>query len=228
MHKLYLNIFTFFLVLFLSGCGTGGVGGGNGSDDVQYAALGASDATGIGASPLSNGYVYLIKDGIENAGKSTNLMNYGVPDIQIGGIVDVELKLLDLGHKPNLVTLFTGTNDIIEGDSSSSFDKNLESILNHLQKIENVKIFIADLPDLTKLPRFKKEPDGNVTSTRIQEFNNVIHNQAGAFNAVLIKLSDEKPDDSLISNDGFHPNNGGYRRIADLFLQEILPVIITN
>jgi hypothetical protein len=56
---------------------------------VQYAALGASDATGIGASPLRNGYVYLIKRGIEDAGQSTNLMNYGVPDIEIGGILSL-------------------------------------------------------------------------------------------------------------------------------------------
>ena len=40
-------------------------------------------------------------------------MNYGVPDIEIGGIRDVELKLLDRGHKPDLVTLFVGGNDII-------------------------------------------------------------------------------------------------------------------
>jgi hypothetical protein len=77
------------VILFLARCGTGGVGGGSSDDDVQYAALGASDATGIGASPLRNGYVYLIKRGIEDAGQSTNLMNYGVPDIEIGGILSL-------------------------------------------------------------------------------------------------------------------------------------------
>ena len=152
-------------------------------------------------------------------------MNYGVPDIEIGGIRDVELKLLDRGHKPDVVTLFTGGNDIIAGSTPSHFETDLTSILNHLKKISGTKVFIADLPDLSKLPRFKKTPDENVTFARVQEFNTIIQRLALSYNATLIKLSDETSDDNLISDDGLHPNNEGYRRIADLFLQEILPAL---
>jgi hypothetical protein len=53
------------VILSFNGCGTGGIGGGNGDDDVQYVALGASDVTGVGASPLTNGYVSLIKEGLK-------------------------------------------------------------------------------------------------------------------------------------------------------------------
>jgi acyl-CoA thioesterase-1 len=205
------------------GCGTGGIGGGSSGDDVQYAALGASDAVGIGASSFTKGYVYLIEEGIEDAGSSTNLMNYGVPDIQSGGIRDVELELLDLGNTPDVVTIFTGGNDIIDGAESADFESDLNSILNHLRKIEGVKIFIADLPDLTLFPRFRDRPDSDVTVARVQEFNRIIAQQAMLFGAQVIALSSEPVDENTISDDGFHPNDAGYRRIADLFLQEILP-----
>ncbi|MBP9839194.1 MAG: hypothetical protein KBC84_10845 [Proteobacteria bacterium] len=190
---------------------------------MQYAALGASDTTGIGASPLTNGYVYKIRDGIETSGMSTNLMNYGIPDIEIQGIRDEELVLLDHGHKPDVVTLFVGVNDIIAGASASHFETELTAILNHLNKIDGAKVYIADLPDLTQIPRFKDKPDNDVTFARVQEFNNIIYQQAAAFNANVIYLSSDAADDNLVSDDGLHPNSKGYQRIADLFLQQILP-----
>jgi acyl-CoA thioesterase-1 len=222
-----LLAYTTSLLLFSSilGCGTGGIGGGDGDDDVQYAALGASDATGIGASPLTKGYVYLIEEGIEDSGLSTNLMNYGTPDIEIGGIRDVELKLLDNGHTPDVVTLFAGGNDIIAGASTEHFETDLAAILNHLRKIEGLKIFVADLPDLTQFPRFKESPDSNVTALRVAQFNQIIRRQASAYSAQVIALSSLTPEDALVSSDGLHPNNQGYRQIADLFLQEILPAL---
>lgn len=225
MKTSFLISLTAFSLLTTLGCGTGGIGGGSGNDDIQYAALGASDVTGVGATPPTNGYVYLIKDGIENTGLSTNLLNYGIPSAEIGAIRDVELKLLDLGHKPDLVTLFTGSNDIIAGASASDFERDLDSILNHLRKIDGVKIFIANLPDITQFPRFKKDPSNKVTLARVQAFNQIISQKAALYNAQVIDLYSETSDDNLISSDGLHPNDSGYKRIADLFLQEILPAI---
>ena len=225
MKKIFLLYVLILSPIAMFGCGTGGIGGGSGNDDIQYAALGASDATGVGASPITKGYVYLIKDGIENSGQSTNLMNYGVPDIEIGGIRDAELKLLDANHQPDVVTLFTGGNDIIAGAGADHFEVDLTAILDHVQQISNVKIFIADLPDLSLLPRFQKTPDTDVTTARVQQFNAIIERQAAAQQAHVVHLSAEAPDDNLISGDGLHPNNAGYQRIADLFLQEILPLI---
>jgi hypothetical protein len=49
------------LALQLSGCSTTS----RSQEDILYLALGASDALGIGASPLRNGYVYRIRDELE-------------------------------------------------------------------------------------------------------------------------------------------------------------------
>lgn len=210
-----------FLSVALVGCGSGI----DGDADIQYAALGASDAAGIGASSPNNGYVNLIKDEIENRGKSVNLMNYGVPDIEIGGIRDVELKALDAGYTPDIITLFTGTNDIISGATAAHFQEDLDAILNHLSKIEGARVFIADLPDLTALPRFQDDPDGDVTKARVQQFNDIISRVAARYGAVLISLASHPINEAEVSGDGLHPNNEGHRRLAEYFLQRILPYL---
>ena len=209
------------LSLLLNGCGNGV----DGDDEVQYAALGASDATGIGASPITKGYVYLITEGIKAQDKSVNQMNYGIPDAEIGAIRDVELAGLDLGFKPNIVTLLTGTNDIIAGNTAAQFENDFDAILNHLAKIEGTTVFVADLPDLVKLPRFIKDPDSDVTIERIFQFNSIISSVAARYGAIVVPLSNQPVIDADVSDDGLHPNNQGYRKIADLFLQEILPVV---
>jgi len=205
----------------LTGCGNGA----DGKADVQYAALGASDAVGIGASPITNGYVYLIKEGIENGGKSVNQMNYGIVDLEIGAIRDVELAALDLGFTPDVVTLFTGANDIIAGASAASFENDLDAILNHLSKINEASVFVADLPDLTKLPRFIDNPDADVTRARVAQFNSIIVRTSNKYGATVINLSAEPVLDADVSDDGLHPNDQGHRKVADRFLAQILPAV---
>jgi len=45
------------------GCNSSSQGDDNG--ELLYVAIGASDAVGIGASPLTNGYVFKIRDSLE-------------------------------------------------------------------------------------------------------------------------------------------------------------------
>jgi hypothetical protein len=48
-----------------------------------YLALGASDAVGVGAIPLTEGYVYLIKRDLDRRMPGVFLMNLGVPFARI-------------------------------------------------------------------------------------------------------------------------------------------------
>jgi len=207
--------------IFICGCGNGVDGGA----DIRYVALGASETTGVGASPIGNSYVHRIKNGIEDQGKSVNQLNYGIPDIEIGGLRDVELRALDLGPKPDIVTLFVGGNDLIAGTTTDDFEGNLDAVLNHISKISGVDVFVADLPDLTKLPRFVENPDPDVTEARVRAYNVIIANICARYGAVLVHISAAPDDPALISDDGLHPNNAGYQTITGDFLNEMLPVI---
>jgi acyl-CoA thioesterase-1 len=200
--------------------GPGGEGRG-----ILYLAIGASDALGMGADPLKNGYVYRIRDELERqTRKDVRLLNLAMPGGTTRDLSQGVQLALRRQVKPDLVTIWAGANDIIDGQDPGDFEKDLRTILIELRDKASAFIVIADIPDLTRSPRFKVQPSRVVTSERIAAFNRVIATQANAFNVPLVRLSREEVTDEVVSNiDGFHPSNRGHRIIAQVFLKTILP-----
>ena len=215
----------------LSACG-----GGSSGDDapppiegpIAYLALGASDAVGIGASPLENGYVFRIDDALETErGEDVDLTNLGVPGALADDILDVLEIALAIGARPDLVTLWTGANDLTQGRSPEEFRADLDTILGLLRQETEALIFLGDLPDLTALPRFVAEPDADVTPERVAAFNAVIEDLAALHEVDLARLSTLPVEEAELTSDvdGFHPSDEGHARIAELFLQVIRPAL---
>jgi len=190
---------------------------------IVYVAMGASDAVGIGAFPLDNGYVYKIRDGLEKRAEEVFLYNLGVAGKRIDFLEDTELPVA-IVLQPDLVTIWTGSNDIIRGDTVEKFEASLENILSQLREQTTAFIVLANVPDLTELPRFLIDPDSDVTTARIKAFNNAIARQAAAYGVPLVDLFTEEYalDWQYISVDGFHPSNRGHAKIAELYLDIIL------
>lgn len=184
-----------------------------------FAALGASDAVGVGASPLSNGYVFLIADSL-SLDRMVDLRNFGEIGAHSFDLVARQLGTA-LSSNPDLVTIWTGSNDVIGGDSVGSFAADLDRILGDLAAQTEAQVFIGDLVDLTRVPRFVANPDPDVTSARVMAFNNAIAAAAGLHGAHVVPLSSIPITDDLFSIDGFHPSNEGHRQIADAFLDAI-------
>lgn len=191
--------------------------------EIDYTALGASDAVGIGAIPINRGYVFRIKDRLEAQNQNVRLVNLGIP----GGQADDIQKIADIvvpGAQPELVTLWTGANDLIDGDNPEEFERELEDILERLDESTEAFVVIGDLPDLTRLPRFVDRPSRVVTRERVDAFNAVIMRQADRFDVPIARLSELDMLNELTSDiDGFHPNNLGHRMIGDKFLEVIIP-----
>jgi lysophospholipase L1-like esterase len=194
---------------------------------LDYMALGASDAVGIGASPLEDGYVFLIDDALEaERGEDVDLTNLGVPGALADDILDALEIGLVLGIRPDIVTLWTGANDLTQGRSPEDFGADLDAILGLLREETSALIFVGDLPDLTALPRFVEDPDDDVTLERVAAFNAVIANQAALHGARLVPLSALPVEAELTSDlDGFHPSEEGHARIAEAFLEAIRPAL---
>ena len=105
-----LGILLFMVSLTLSGCG------GSSNPALRYTALGASDAVGVGALPPTRGYVFRIREGLEQqVGRSVDLLNLGIPGAQVGQIDEAFQRSIQSGNRPDLVTLCTGANDLIHG-----------------------------------------------------------------------------------------------------------------
>jgi lysophospholipase L1-like esterase len=101
---LLIAVGPFFLLacVQLSGCGLFQ----RGNRDVLYLAIGASDALGIGATPLRNGYVFRVRDELEQqTRREVRLLNLAIP----GGTTRDLRQTLQLASrreiKPDLVNL---------------------------------------------------------------------------------------------------------------------------
>lgn len=189
-----------------------------------YLALGASDATGVGASPLSEGYVFRIKRELDKRVPGAVLVNLGVPGARIDLIREQVRIATQVNTKGNLVTLWTGTNDLVHGDDPKTFQENLRFVLQNVRKSISKSVVVANLPDLTQLPRFRSDPSPVVTIERVQAFNRAIEQEARAADASLVNLfAQPVRDDLVVDLDGFHPNDAGHREVARLFLQVIVP-----
>lgn len=191
-----------------------------------YMAFGASDAIGVGAFPLTEGYVFLIRAELDKRIPGVALLNLGIPGARIALMKEQVRVAAQIGTKPNLVTLWTGANDLVDGDDPRKFQEDLRFILNTVKDKISSTIVLANLPDMTTLPRFRRKPNANVTIERVRAFNQAIEEEARAVKVPLVNLFAEPLGDDLVSDiDGFHPNDAGHRRIAQLFLAAILPTL---
>jgi lysophospholipase L1-like esterase len=204
----------------LAGCGGGSAAG---RASTIYAALGASDAVGVGAEPIENGYVYRIRDALAARLKAVNLINLGIPGAEIDRIAESARVFLQARARPDIVTLWTGANDAIGGRLIGDFEPDLGNLLARLRADTSAVIVMANIPDLTKLPRFTARPSPAVSSERIRTFNQAITRQAARYRVPLIDLFAQPVEPDLISADGFHPSNAGHARIAQLFLDTLAP-----
>jgi lysophospholipase L1-like esterase len=232
MKKCFQTIVTVPLLitaLILTGCDEGVDTFTGDDDDILYVAIGASDALGVGAIPKDEGYVFRIEDRLDaelegDVELCIPLCLVALPAAELNQIKDLLDVALDAGVDPDIVTILVGPNDIIEGVEPEDFQEDLRDVLNRLiEESPNALIVIANVPDLTQLPRFDEGEDSDVTLERIREFNEVIEILAGEFNLPpVVNLFGIMITDDFVADDGFHPSAEGHQIIAELFLDVIL------
>ena len=187
-----------------------------------YLALGASDATGVGAGSVAQGYVFLIKQELDKLVPRVELINRGVSGARADIVKEEARRVKDAQKSADLVTIWVGANDVVHGDDPELFRKDLHFIMQILREHVSPTIVIGNLPDLSRLPRFRNQPSPHVTGERIQAYNAVIEEEAHDAGASVADLFGQAlRDDLVFHSDGFHPNDAGHREIATLFLNAI-------
>lgn len=190
-----------------------------------YVALGASDAVGVGSdTPSSQGYVPLLTAHLP---KGSHALNLGVSGIHLREALSAELPLA-LSSSPDLITIWLVANDFIGGVAYNDYMQDLATLLSHLHSGTHARIFMADLPDLTRLPAFSNYTAAQKASmlAQIVRWNTGIAQQATHYGVTLVDLfkhgSEITAHPDYISGDGFHPSPAGYARLADVFWQAIV------
>jgi lysophospholipase L1-like esterase len=128
-----------------------------------------------------------------------------------------------IASDPDIVTVWTGSNDLIAGVAVEAFRGHLDRLLGDLSTRTTAQVFVADLVDLQNAPRFRLSPDPDVTPERVTAFNAALAEVAAAHGCVLVLFSDTEMTDDLFAIDGFHPNNAGHALLAERFWQDIEP-----
>jgi acyl-CoA thioesterase I len=188
-----------------------------------YLALGTSDVIGVGATPLTEGYVYLINQDLQQRISGTFLVTLAFPGARID-VLNEQVRLANHFHgEADIATVWVGVNDLVHGDDPSRFQSDLRELLRTIQGSISTVVVIANLPDLTQLADFRAAPNPAVTLARVQAYNRAIEIEAPYVNASIVNVFGESSaDDFAFDENGFHPTKTGHRRMANVFRKVIL------
>jgi len=224
-------LLTLLLLCFLSGCGLWPAQTTSKRDatppqhQLTYVAIGASDTFGFGSSdPYNQNWA---TDLAGKLGSRYHLINLGIPSMHLHDALTSELPVALDAH-PDLVTIWLAVNDLADNVPVQSYARDLNTLLQRLQANNpQVRIAMANVPDLTLLPHFAKQTaaDPQALQQSILAYNTVIAAAARQHHTILIDLSQARYDlqhhPEYISNDGLHPTRLGYEQLALIFYEAL-------
>ncbi|HEX8919635.1 MAG TPA: SGNH/GDSL hydrolase family protein [Chloroflexota bacterium] len=182
----------------------------------SYAALGDSVTYGIGATPHTRGYAYLVEKSLH----ARHFVDTGIPGITINAGYTLELSSA-LAIRPSLCTVFFGYNDLAAGVSRSSFLSDLSDMVATLRRA-HCQVLVIGLPDLSLVPSAHVPH----VHTTVVSWNRGMSQVAARNHAYFLDLSKYAHElathRNYIAADGLHPSNQGHLRLAQLVAAGIL------
>ncbi|MBA3946813.1 MAG: SGNH/GDSL hydrolase family protein [Herpetosiphonaceae bacterium] len=189
-----------------------------------YAALGASDAVGVGTEhPAEEGWVPRVYAKLP---PSASLLNVGISGATLRDVLTEEVPPALDAH-PHWVSIWPGINDLRDGVPLPTFAAQLDELLAHWSVSPTAPtssqpiVVVLNIPDLRPVPAFRSVAPTTLDAT-VRAWNQTIAAAAGKHGARLVDLYSHGEDllahPGYLSGDGFHPSSAGYARIADLVL----------
>ncbi len=180
----------------------------------RYVAIGDSSTEGVD-DPDTNGsyrgWANRLAERIARAQGSLLYANLAIRGRRTRQIRDEQLdRALDM--RPDLVTLFSGTNDVV----ARHFDlQRVAEDVAHMHRAvteSGATLLTFTLPDLTTVM-----PLARLISQRVEALNAMLREVAAASGALLVDFATHPvaSDARLWSSDRLHANSAGHARIAD-------------
>jgi lysophospholipase L1-like esterase len=229
------------LALTLSACATTPTAGARPSPSapprVVYAAIGASETYGIGASDRSlQAWPQVFFNNV--LPRSAVLYNFGIPGATTAQALHDEVPAALAVH-PTVATVWLNVNDLLSGVAAQDYEAQLRQVLRALRRGGQTRVLVANTPDLAQLPAYRAclpgAPAGGPTclipagfmptpqavAAAVAAYNTAISDAAKQEGATLVDLhlndSQIAQHPEWISADGFHPSGQGYAVIARQF-----------
>ena len=229
------------VALTLSACATTPIAGtrpsGSAPPSVVYAAVGASETYGIGASDrYRQAWPQVFYNDV--LPRSAVLYNFGIPGATTAQALHDEVPAAVAVH-PTVATVWLNVNDLINGVAVGDYEIQLRQVLHALRRGGQTRVLVANTPDLAQLPAFLAclpnapaggpaclipagfMPTPEAVATAVAAYNTAISDVAKREGATLVDLNLNNTQISQhpewISADGFHPSGQGYAVIAKQF-----------
>jgi lysophospholipase L1-like esterase len=186
----------------------------------RYVAIGDSSTEGLQDPDGAGGYrgwANRLAERLAQAQGGLLYANLGVRGKHSRDIREEQLGPA-LAMKPDLATVFAGSNDILEhGFDAGKLRAELECMMGALVSGKAV-VLTFTLPDLTGVM-----PIGRYLAPRVRAMNDAIHEAAASTGARLIDFASYSvgSDPRLWSEDRFHVNAEGHARIAAALAQAL-------
>ncbi len=118
--------------------------------------------------------------------------------------------------KPEVVLLLEGANDL--NNAGEMVNATITASVSSLEEMvkeavrRNIPVMVATLPP--------QRPPKGTAAPFIQKFNDAVKVMAAAKGGILVDVFPKLPD-SMIGQDGLHPTESGYQRLAEIFRDAI-------
>lgn len=184
----------------------------------SYAALGASETYGVGATPYHRGYAYLVAHDLG----ATHFVDAGIPGTTLPAGYDIELtRALEI--RPNLCTVFFGVNDLRAGIRRAAFMQDLHDLVATLRRA-HAQVIIIGIPNLALVPAVAAMHLANLQQV-ISSWNGGMRQVARETGARFFDLTrydtEIKNHPGYVASDGLHPSNAGHARLAQLLVRYV-------
>lgn len=191
---------------------------------IRYVALGDSYTAGEGVS-REEAWPSLLTYDLQRHGVPIDLIaNVAKTGWLTQHVLELELPVFS-EYQPTFATLLIGTNDWVQEVRNDVFAKNLQQILDAMQKIlpDPKKILLLTTPDFSVTQVGQIFASGRDITVGVEGFNSVIKNEAKKRMLPVVDIfplsSGMKDDPALVALDGLHPSAKEYV----LWEKEIFP-----
>lgn len=195
---------------------------------IRFIALGDSYTICEGAS-WEESWPVIITEKLSSAGIPIQLVaNPSRTGWTTQDLIDKELPVFD-NSSPTFATLLIGVNDWVQGVDAAAFHKNLNFIIDHLQKKIGNKLILITIPDFSVTPEGPKYSKGRNISEGLENFNQIIKDEAKKRNLKCIDIFPVslgmKNNPELIATDGLHPSAKEYALWEKIIYPEVYAIL---
>jgi acyl-CoA thioesterase I len=198
-------------------------------EGIQLVIVGDSLARGLGASAPKNTFASLIYAELRRKHPKMTMRNLG----RLGATTD-EIAATEISHVDadscSLVVVIAGANDVQKLYTPRHFGASYAKLLQNIRaRLPHAGLVVMGVPDVSLSPRipwFLKPIESRLSRDASASVAAAVR-EYGAVFVPLYTLSHQEADrsNSLLSSDGLHPNDKGFRIMGDTALPSLMSVL---